>query len=253
MKKMLLLLLSSLSIIISSNSEAQTQTNTASAKATATLAANCTIATQNVNFGQISLPVSTQSANANMTVQCSKSAPYTIGLTYGGIYGAGISGNYWKVVSSSGCVSNTNPASLSYNPLNPNGTPGTYSWLEYNTSGQVLTGTCTTSPPGAGTYVASLGYTASTSSGLYYNPSNSTVYTYGKMIGAASGDSIAYSIQVPNSPNQVWNTSNYNYSTSGTGAIQTIPVIVTLVPSQTTNRYPTVDTYLDTVTATIAY
>lgn len=253
MIKIIGLLISLMVILIAVPAYSQ-NTLTVNTKASATLSAMCTISAQNVNFGQISLPISTQSANASMSILCSKNHPYTIGLTYGGIYGAGISGNYWKVISSSGCISSTNPSSLSYNPLNPNGAAGTYSWLEYNTSGQVLTGTCTGSPPGnSGTYVATLGYTATSPSGLYYNPSNTTVYTYGKIIGAAFGDSIAYSIQIPNNSSEVWNTSNYSYSSTGTGSTQTIPIVITLVPSQTANKYPTADSYLDTVIATVSY
>lgn len=167
---------------------------TANAKTTATLASVCTISAQNVNFGQISLPVSAQTSTSSMSVQCTKGSTYTISLAYGGVYGTGSSGTF--------------EASSCYGLQFP--------------------------PPSC-----------------FYSYSN--YYNYGKMSGAASGDSIAYSIQVPNNPSQVWNTGNYSYSSTGTGSNQSISIIANLVPSQTTNQFPTPDNYSDTVTATITY
>jgi spore coat protein U-like protein len=225
----------------------------ANTQATASISSVCTISAQNLSFGNLVLPLSAQSASTSMSVLCSNKSSYTIGLTYGGIYGSGISGNYWTAVSQA-CNSSTNASSMYYNPLNPNGTAGGYVWTEYNTSGKVVGGACTTSPPGnSGTYVATLGYTASTTNGQYYNPANTTVYNYGKMTGVANGDNIAYSIQVPNNPNQVWNNSNYSYSATGTGVTQSIPVVGKLVPAQSGSSYPTPDMYMDTVTATVNF
>lgn len=186
---------------------AQANTNTATTKATATLSSLCVISTQNINFGQISLPVSTQSASSNMTVQCTKGSSYTIGLAYGGIYGQGSS-----VQTQTGTQTISNCS-------------------------HYFGGNCDQWDT---TYVPV--YTTTTS-----------YYTYGKMTGSTSGDSIGYSIQVPNNPNQIWNTGNNSYSSTATGINQTIPVIATLIPGQTTNQYPEADNYLDTVTATITY
>jgi len=202
---------------------------TASAKASATLSSVCTIASQNVNFGQISLPIGTQTATSSMSVECTKGSTYTIGLAYGGVYGSGTntSGNYYQTVGTTG------------------GCGGGAAWYQYNSSGtQVGSVYCT-----ANTSTPPNGYTVN-QSGKYYQVAS---YAYGKMTGAAKGDAIGYAIQVPNNPTQVWNTGNYTYSSSGTGSAQAIPVVATLVPSQTANQYPTADTYLDTVTATISY
>jgi hypothetical protein len=93
--------------------------------------------------------------------------------------------------------------------------------------------------------------------GCKYTGSNCTIgstpYAYGKMSGAAKGDSIAYSIQLPGDSSKVWNAGNYSYTTTGTGSNQSIPVVASLVPSQTASPYPSADTYLDTVIATISY
>jgi spore coat protein U-like protein len=182
-------------------------TSTTSVKASATLAAVCSISSQNVNFGQISLPVSAQSATSSMNVQCTKNSPYTIGLAYGGIYG----------------TANTVQIQT--------GTTQTLQCIH------VFWGKCDQY-----TTVSTPVYTTTT-----------TYYAYGKMSGSSSGDTIAYSIQVPNQPSQVWNTGNYSYSSTGSGISQSIPIIATLLPSQTADSYPAADSYLDTVTATITY
>lgn len=241
MKKLLLLILSSLTLISSSSIYAQTTNNiTASPKATATLAANCTIATQNVNFGAIVLPIGAQSASSNMTIQCSKNAPYTVNLAYGGIYGQGgvANGNYWV---HEGC-----PQTCTMN----------WNWYyEYNTSGQLVAQQQYQNVLTNGQLDLSKinipGATWNSTTQTYQV--QSTSYAYGKMNGAAKGDTIAYFIQIPNNPSLVWNSGNSSYSTTGTGANQTIPVVATLVPAQTASPYPTADSYIDVITATINY
>jgi spore coat protein U-like protein len=206
-------------LLISFTTQAQTtHSTTANAKATATLASVCTIATKNVNFGQVMLPISTQTATSSMNVQCTKGSAYTISLAYGGAYGLGgtPTGDYYVY---RGCWVNCNPGHQNvYYELNAQGT-------------QIGTAIATVQPS---------------------NPTNPS-YSYGKMLGVSSGDNIAYSIQVPNNPSAIWNTGNSNYPSTGTGLTQSIPVVATLVPSQTTNQYPTADSYLDTVVATISY
>jgi spore coat protein U-like protein len=207
-----------------SHANAQTHSTTANAKATATLASVCTLGSQNVNFGLISLPVGAQSATSSLTVLCTKGSTYTIGLAYGGVYGQGTipNGNYWV---------------NEYNGY----------WNEYNSSGTLLSSVHT-------------GYYSPDTSCNQGNTGNGkscavagNAYGYGVMTGTAKGDTIAYFIQVPNNPSQVWNSGNYSYSSTGTGANQSIPVVATLKPSNTPSSYPTADSYLDTVTATITY
>jgi spore coat protein U-like protein len=73
------------------------------------------------------------------------------------------------------------------------------------------------------------------------------------MIGAAKGDKIGYSIQVPGNAGEVWNNGQNNYSSTGTGLAQTIPVVGTIMPAQSGSAYPTPDTYADTVVATVSF
>jgi spore coat protein U-like protein len=61
----------------------------ANTQTTATVGATCTIVAQNLNFGALTLPLSSQTASTSMSVLCSKSHAYTVGLAYGGVYGSG--------------------------------------------------------------------------------------------------------------------------------------------------------------------
>jgi spore coat protein U-like protein len=220
--------------------QAQTSTNsiTGSVKTSATLSAVCSISSQNVSFSQISLPVSAQSATSNMTVQCTKGSSYTIVLSYGGVYGQGgvASGDYWIISQGSGGCSRT---ACSY----------TYPYTEYNASGQVIGSENLTN--GGGAPPTPSGSTSV--GGGKYTVNAPASYTYGMLNGASNGDTIAYSIQVPGNPSEVWNSGEYNYTSTGSGANQSIPVVATLQPANTTHQYPSADTYLDVVTATITY
>lgn len=201
----------------------------ASTKATATLASACTISAQNLSFGALTLPLSAQTASTSMSVLCSKSHAYTIGLAYGGVYGVG-----------------ANPVQHVY--ININGTVD-----EQQSGGGFSPCNCTipANSVNEGPVWNGLNYTGY--SNIYVAQVPTTFYTYGKMLGAAKGDSVGYFIQVPNNPGQVWNTGNYTYSSTGTGASQTIPVVGTLVPAQSGSKYPTPDAYSDTVTAVVNF
>jgi spore coat protein U-like protein len=217
------------------------QTKTVNVKTTATLAAVCTIASQNVNFGQIMLPVSSQSATSSMAVQCTKGSSYTINLAYGGVYGKGESANW--IIGFASSLYAYNSSTKDYQKISS--LPAGYT----NTTGAV---SCMNTWGSNGVTTAAGGnacYGYSTTGTQYTFGS----YSYGKLLGVASGDSIGYFIQVPNQPSKVWNSGNYTYTASATGGNDSIPVVGTLVPAQTANQYPTADAYLDTVTATIQY
>lgn len=205
----------------------------ANTQATATVSAECTIQAQNLSFGALVLPLSAQSASTSMNVLCSKNASYTVGLAYGGVYGSGSGGT-------GGTPEN----------LVLTGSPGTY-----NGQGQEIARTCNyvsssdTSTVVTTTQAPSPGFTCGMN--ISYTPPAG--YGYGKMIGVMSGDSIGYSIQVPNNAGEVWNAGQNSYTAIGTGSNQAIPVIGTLVPAQSSGNYPTPDSYMDTVTATVSF
>jgi spore coat protein U-like protein len=214
-----------------------TGSSTANPQATATIASVCTINAQNLSFGNLVLPLSAQSASSNMSVLCSNKASYTVALAYGGIYGQGsnTSGDYW--VYNGG---------HQYREYNSSGTVVGIVTCNNNTATLVYSPTITTCASGVPT-----GW-----SGAYNASGNQYIgaaYTYGEMTGVVNGDHIGYFIQVPNNPGQVWNAGNYSYSATGIGSIQTIPVVGTLVPAQSSGSYPTPDMYMDTVTATVNF
>lgn len=190
--------------------------SSANTQATATLSAECTITAQDVKLGALVLPLSAQSASSSMTVLCSKSAPYTIALAYGGVYGKG-------ETTGSPLVGSLNNGANNTCIYNINGS---------NQSFQIPVSQSLNCPSSYG---------------------STEPYGYGMMMGVMSGDSIAYSIQVPNSLGEIWNTGEGSYSANGTGSVQSIPVVLTLVPAQSSGNYPSPDTYMDTVTATISY
>lgn len=224
--------------------QAQTtpKTSTTSVKTSATLSAVCSISSQNVSFGQITLPVSAQSASSNMTVQCTKGSSYTIVLSYGGVYGQGgvASGDYWIGSPGSGGCSRT---ACTYE----------YPFTEYNASGQVIGSETLYTAGGASPSPTGTTYVGNTDGNSKYTVNAAAAYTYGMLNGASGGDTIAYAIQVPGNPSEVWNSGEYNYTSTGTGVNQSIPVVATIQPSNTAHQYPTADTYLDVVTATITY
>lgn len=232
MKKGISCIILGLGALITTQAFAQSHTTTATQKATATLAAVCTISAQNVNFGQIMLPVASQSASSNMSVQCTKGSPYTIGLAYGGVYGQGTSGggDYYIVTYVGG--------------------QGTYLVYNHYSSAGTLLGTATSSTLNTTGLVHGSSDLA-VGSKWWVNPA-STPYSYGVIVGSVSGDTIGYSIQVPGNPSQVWNNGENNYTSTGTGSTQTIPVVATLQSGHGV-AYPTADSYLDVITATVNF
>lgn len=210
-------------------------TSSASTQATATLSSSCTITAQNLSFGNLTLPLSAQTASANMNVLCSKNHAYTIGLAYGGVYGQGTGYDYY--IQTGYTYVNENNQYYTYNEYTPGGTLITTINIQnsiYSNDGV----------PSGATQVSSTKWVSNT---------GSAAYNYGKMIGVSKGDSVAYSIQVPGQPGEIWNAGNSSYSATGNGTNQTIPVVGTLVPAQSGSNYPTPDSYIDTVTATVSF
>jgi spore coat protein U-like protein len=207
----------------------------ASTQTTATLAASCTITAQNLNFGALTLPLSAQTASANMNVLCSKNHAYTVGLAYGGVYGQGTGYDYY--IQTGYTYINNNNQYYTYNEYTPGGTLIT----TFNVQNSIYSND---GAPSGATQVSTTKWVSNT---------GTAAYAYGKMVGVAKGDSVAYSIQVPGQPGEIWNAGNSSYSATGTGSNQTIPVVGTLVPAQSGSNYPTPDSYMDTVTATVTF
>lgn len=230
-------------------------TTSANNQATATVSAVCTISAQNLNFGNLVLPLSAQSASTSMSVLCSKNHSYTVGLAYGGVYGQGQSQTPTSASVSSYCATSTTDDNGYYTLYNAYNASGTQVASVYGAYALGLISSSTLQP-GQCIAPTAAGQTLTSSDGKYgpltFNPVT-VAYAYGKMIGVSHGDNVAYSIQVPGNPGQVWNAGENNYTATGTGGTQTIPVVGTIVPAQSGGNYPTPDYYLDTVTATVSF
>lgn len=191
---------------------------TGTTKATATLSASCQITGHDVVFGPIDPRTSSSgvTSTSNLTMFCSKGASYTIAL--GGTTASyTVDGNYFG--NSYAC------------PNNCAGIPTNYHYY-YIYSG---TTDYTQTPSSYSSRV------------LYYN--GTYINNYSALKGAVSGDTISYKITLPGDDTKIWNRGNYNYTTTGTGTTQSIPVKATL----TTTAFPTPDNYSDTVIATVTY
>ena len=206
-------------------------TSSISTKATAQLTATCSINSNNVGFGQLILPLTAQSASSNMNIFCSKNAPYTIGLAYGGIYGTS------QNVSATYRLTGSNTVTQG-----PTG-PALYANCYYTA----------TSSDGQTSTTSTTAATQSQCPATNGNHTFSVSYGYGKIIGVTKGDSVAYSIFVPGSSSTVWNTGQGSYSSTGTGSNQIVPINAQIIPGQSSSAYPTPDVYMDTVTATINF
>lgn len=208
-------------------------TNTGTTKSTATLVATCSINSTTVSFGGIMLPLSAQSASGNMSILCNKGAAYNIVLAYGGVYGKGSAGSdyYVNIIGGNWCVG--------YGAA----------FYHYDINSVYLGKACQGTIPN---YSSLTDATINGQARKYTGSVPGASYDYGMLVGSR-GDSIAYSIAVPNDSSKVWNAGNNSYSDTGSGTTQNLSVRATLIPSKSTSANPTPDMYMDTVTATINF
>lgn len=203
-------------------------------KTSAELTAFCKIETNNINFGSLISPVTTQQSDGEINVMCSNNAPYSIDMSYGGVYGKGSTGDgsYWTYWS------NRNISSKWFARVDSQGNTLEYQWAE--TTGTIVT-----------TEVAkALGCTYSGPSKCFMGTS---AYSYGVMTGISKGDKIAYSFGLPTDNNKVWNKGNNSHAGVGTGSLQKITYKAKIIPDNSSSKYPAPDMYSDTVTANINY
>lgn len=239
-------------------------------KSTATMNATCSISTDSINFGVVATPLMIQTANNEINVLCNNNLPYTIDLTYGGIYGQGSSGsgyniahsyeflyeNQYTIYNNTGVVQGTITC----------GFGGVYQGKVHFSNATIaslygstwssgvspdVNGACTSNNTRAGTYPK--GWTGSYNSKEKQSIGGKIGYDYGVMTGISKGDALAYSIAVPDDSNKVWNAGVNSYKATATGEIQTIPMNAKIVPDKSASKYPAPDMYLDTITAIISY
>ena len=235
MKKIISTLLLSSILTIPNMVMAQSNANkTGTFKVNSTLTSTCSISANSVNFGAFMLPLSAQSSSGSINLLCSKQAPYTIDLAYGGVYGQGqTNADYWTLSSRNAFYSN-----------------GPHTYSKYSSSGVfieskgVMDNVDNTGNIGRILGCTFTGNKCSTAK---------TSYDYGIMSGAAKGDKVAYAIYVPGDNSKVWNAGKNSYSGLGTGKEESLNFQAKIITAQSPNSFPTPDFYMDTVTATVTY
>lgn len=240
-------------------------------KASAKIESFCKIETNNVNFGVLTAPLTTQNASGEMTVLCSNNTPYEIDLSYGGVYGAGgedtgytiglfqsitevaqyrVYNSTGGLVGYLGCGRGIRMGQVNFSTV---ALASFYGYSDYNSPGKGYVpdtnNTCVSDGTRDGTYPTGwVGAYNAPRQALY-----SKGYSYGIMTGFANGDNVAYKITLPNDSTKVWNKGAAKHSSIGTGIVEKININAQVVPASSTSLYPAQDAYQDTVTATIIY
>lgn len=241
-------------------------------KASAKIEKFCSIQTNDINFGILNLPLTSQSASGQMNVLCSNGTTYKIDVLYGsGVLTEGPnSSNIVYTVTVHGTPS---VASTAYF-LNKNGVSLTWrpDFQCYNDPAKVQQ-VYISSPEGMNefnalqkTQVFAMGWNKDlvgicNNNGNYSQVNLSTInsllspaaYTHGIMKGAMKSDNLAYSISIPNDSTKVWSKGLNSYSSTGIGSLQTIDFNAKTLPDKSSSKFLAQDTYLDNVTAEIVY
>lgn len=241
---------------------------------TATINNVCLIEADNINFGQVFSPLTTQGYKGNMRVHCSKEAAYTIQLAYGGIYGSGtgngggepIAGrtieviesletynyfgikDYSKSIGNIACPVNsyqpeavffsTNEAAKAYGYQTMGWQPDSKKVCKIGSQAEAVPVNWMGAPDGSARAFLTIG---------------NSPYDYGIMIGAIKGGHLAYKVTIPGDINKVWNSGLNAYSSKGSGVSQNIEMNAYIVPNKSSSQYLAQDNYFDTVTAVISY
>lgn len=215
-------------------------------KSTAKIENTCIIVADNVNFGQVYAPLTTQGTQSEMRVLCSKDVPFTIALAYGGKYGTGSDNSYKFTLEGHG------DSGSSYRLFTATGTYiGIIScWnnddIEYRTEAVAKVF-------GQTNKNRQLDSLDLCNRSVLRSSTYGTAYSYGVMNGAMKGNVLAYKITVPGDITKVWNSGNNSYTSKGTGLEQSITYNAQIVPGNSSSLYPAQDMYSDTVTAVISY
>lgn len=242
-------------------------------KSTAKIENTCIISADNVNFGQVYAPLTTQGSQSQMRVLCSKDASYTIDLNYASTGSANPTAPS-SPSSTEGFVFEGDTYTLKKTTgqigLLKNGVeirPGSYHFVCY-TDSRIYVSRNGTGGDTAGKIFTAMGYNLTVSGnpvdsqGICTGTSVSTKFinkfynlavNYGVMNGSMRGDKLAYKITLPGDLNKVWNNGINSYVAKGTGVEQNIDINAQIVPDQSSSRYIAQDMYTDTITAVISY
>lgn len=212
----------------------------------------CSISSNDINFGVVASPLTSQTATGQINILCSNKTPYVTELTYGENAGSTSSGFY---------TSSINFEALTWSQ--------TYIYDNNSLIGEV--GCDVQGRVGFTTLeVANIyGYTVYTigstpydnksiCNGKYFNTTTLSNLSpknpeNGIMKGISKGDKLAYLITVPDDSSKTWAKGFNSYSSIGTGEPQIININAKIVVDKSSSTYIAQDSYLDTVTLTVNY
>ena len=243
-----------LSLLFSVNSFAQSSSQSNSnIDIKVSVDAGCFINVNNINFGALMIPLTTQTATSEMSVLCSKNSNYTIGVSYSATGAASTS--YTGSLATNG--SGGSSYYISDSNGNPNNQPYTL-WVQCFNNGtfSLYTGDSALfrSIYGINSSVNvynSVPDTYSICNGSSLNMTTLSGYSTGKLTGINKNEIIQYTLELPGATS-VWNTSN-KYTGKGTGENQTIPMKAKINTSGSPTHMLSPDNYIDTLTVLLAY
>lgn len=239
------------SIILLCNQIAFAEPANTNLQTSAKIENTCFISAENINFGQVSSPLSTQGTSSDMRVLCTTNASYVIDLAYGGK----TSSSQYRIEKEQYRPQGNGPE---YNVFNSNnefigiiacGNPSIYKgWVAFNT--QAI----------ADLYNVPL-------AGIQQNwrpdktgicnhenlTPNQPFLNIGIMTGLSKGDKLAYKVTLPGDSSKTWSKGQNSYKSTGTGEEQTIRMNANIVPNSSSSLYLAQDNYLDTIIAEISY
>lgn len=239
-----------LSIILAFSSHNAFAGNTAgNFETTASITSTCSISATDVNFGVVSSPLTKQGATGELSVLCTNKSSYQIDLSYASASFTG--------VKYSSTITNTNGnLSTDTQVFDPNNKIiGTITCYTSNSLYHAYVDFSTlelASLYGYSKYGTNLDSLGACSAGTATQP-KSGASSYGAMTGISKGNLIGYAISVPGDLSKVWKQGVNSYSNSGTGATQTFIMNASILPDNSSSKYPAQDSYIDTVTAIISY
>lgn len=241
-------------LIISSSALAGNSTS--NFDTTATIESFCSINAGDINFGVVSLPLTAQSANAQMNVLCSNNTPYTINLAYGGKYGSGSKGGEITAVRIHSQADGD--AFVLYQDGKQLDLGSSHHISCYYAGGvyfhtQKVAEVFGMNVSGKINDASNICSGATLLDSFVKTNIYSVAYDFGMMVGSMKGDNLAYRITIPGDSSKTWNNGKNSYSLIGTGANQNIVMNAQIVPDSSSSQYLAQDSYLDTVTATISY
>lgn len=218
----------------------------------------CSISAEDINFGVVSSPLSTQGANASMYVLCNKNTPYSVDLSYGQSVASGDNSGYTlKVHSTEGLLNRYN--------IYLNGERVTQNNFDlacmgnYNYSGAYFADLNVAGIFGSSIVGRYIGTTEICDSVNGVVKSDWSAFVVGgnkmngNMKGASKGDLLAYKVLIPDDNSKVWSKGINTYSSVGSGQTQTIRMNAQIIPDNSSSSYVAQDSYFDTITAEVNY